>query len=221
MKIAILTYNVPHRKTFDLVCRLLASGHKDITLFALPFEDRSFKPLFEHRPPVVINISPDRMRHNFGIKLTVCEIVYLEDHFKEGRYDKILIGGCGLLPEELIQFRIINSHPGYLPDVRGLDALKWAILKGLPIGVTTHIISSDPDAGEILARKIIPVLSTDTFHSIAYRQYELEVAMLIEAITIDSTNNFYQDYNFPTYPVHKRMSKDDELAMMIKLKQQI
>lgn len=38
------------------------------------------------------------------------------------------------------KYRIINAHPGYIPVVRGLDSLKWAIVEGLPIGVTTHLL---------------------------------------------------------------------------------
>ena len=40
----------------------------------------------------------------------------------------MLIGGAGILPKKLVNsMKIINSHPAYLPYVRGLDSLKWAI----------------------------------------------------------------------------------------------
>ena len=65
----------------------------------------------------------------------------------------ILIGGAGILPKEIIDnVNIINSHPAYLPSVRGLDALKWAIYNDMPIGVTSHIISEEADSGFLIRR---------------------------------------------------------------------
>ena len=63
--------------------------------------------------------------------------------------------------------KIINSHPAYLPYTRGLDSLKWAIFNGNPIGVTTHIISDEADTGWLISKRMLPLYSWDTFHSVA------------------------------------------------------
>lgn len=53
----------------------------------------------------------------------------------------VLIVGAGILPKDFINTHIvINAHPGYIPNYRGLDAFKWAIVEKQPIGVTTHLL---------------------------------------------------------------------------------
>ena len=77
---------------------------------------------------------------------------------------------CGSADEEFIsRYRIINSHPGYIPLARGLDSFKWALYYHLPIGVTTHFLGEYVDAGEVIERREIPINDTDTFHSLALR----------------------------------------------------
>ena len=66
--------------------------------------------------------------------------------------------------------------------MRGLDSLKWAIFEGKPIGVTTHIVSEETDTGWLIKKELLPLYSWDTFHSVAYRQYEMEINMLADSI---------------------------------------
>lgn len=59
-----------------------------------------------------------------------------------------------------------------------LDALKWAIYEGETIGVTTHIIGREIDAGEIIKTKIVCVYENNTFHRVCARFYENEIKVL-------------------------------------------
>jgi len=121
-----------------------------------------------------------------------------------------------LLPKELaINHKIINSHPGYLPNVKGLDALKWAIYQGQPIGVTTHYISDKADEGILIERKIIPVFFEDSFHSLAYRVYETEIEMLVNSIKLIDNNQFENEsLDDNRYVANKRMPHNLEIIMM-------
>lgn len=91
--------------------------------------------------------------------------------------------------------------------MRGLDSFKWAVYEGLPLGVTTHIIGNEVDAGEIIERKLVPVSATDTFHTVALRSYELEIRMLVDAIERLDDN---REYLTADSPVRKRMPHDIE-----------
>lgn len=82
-----------------------------------------------------------------------------------------------------------------------MDALKWAIYDGQPIGVTTHLLGEDIDSGWILERKMVPIYYNDTFHAVAQRQYELEISMLARALELEPAE--YTDGQ--NYTVHKRM----------------
>jgi len=205
--IGVITYNVPHKKTQDVLFRLQALGYDDVVCVAFPFIQREkFTPLVQHRITGPIDVHPSTLCMRLGYGYT--EDVDLK------RYDKVLIGGANILPKEVIgDSEIINSHPGYLPFVRGLDSLKWAILKGMPIGVTTHVINENIDGGLIIERRFVDVGYFDTIHSLGQKTYALEVEMLVDAI--DNPNRTVPE--FGNYPPNKRMPHRLEVEMLDKL----
>jgi len=181
--IAVLTYNQKHRKTYDTLCLLKARGYQKIKVYAqaMTYTKKCF-PLITHRPDQVISIPKlEELCSNL-------EYEYIEGNFNKNATDTnmlYLLCGAGLLAEEFVNsHRIINSHPGYIPLARGLDAYKWSIYYDLPIGVTTHFLGNYIDAGEIIERRKIKVKEYDTFHSVAQRIYENEIDMLVNAIEL-------------------------------------
>lgn len=189
-KIAVLTYNKTHRKTYDTICLLKANGYENVTVYAQPmtYEKKKY-PLIIHRPEMLMNVpNPQDMCNNLGFK-------YVETDFEniDISDDTIfLLCGAGILSEKFIsRYKIINSHPGYIPYARGLDSYKWSVYKNLPIGVTTHFLGKYIDAGEIIERKEIKISKWDTFHSVAQKIYENEIDMLVNAIElIDEPHQF-------------------------------
>lgn len=184
-KIAVITYERAHRKTQDLVFRLISLGYSNIHLFALPFVERKkkFSPVFSHRPASAIDVEPKIWANHLNLGYTPVTIENINSKPDFSSADKILIAGAGLLPAHLVRDHdLINSHPAFLPKVRGLDALKWAIVQKLPIAVTTHIVDEHADAGYLIAQKQVPIYAQDTFYHVAVRQYELEIAMLADTV---------------------------------------
>lgn len=204
--IGVITYNVPHKKTQDVLFRLRAFGHKNVECVATQFIQRKkFVPLVSHRYAKPLNVEPAEFCRNLGYSYT--------ENINLSLYDKIIIGGCGILsPETIRGYEIINSHPGYLPFVRGLDSLKWAIYEGYPIGVTTHVIDEDIDAGYMIDQRFIQVEFFDSLQNIGMRIYEMELDMLIEAL--DNPNRVKMDAR--RYPPHRRMPHRLEMEMLAK-----
>jgi hypothetical protein len=168
-KIGILTYiGIAHRKTYDLVCQLIVKGYQPILIPVpmTPYKQRH--PLVQHRPTGGFFISD--LTKGFNL-----DVITWEDRNK---CDEIIVGGCSLIPE----LDALNAHPGYLPLVRGLDSLKWAIYDEMPIGVTIHRTTDSADDGPIYARTLVPVYFEDTFHSLAYRVYQTEINMLVDSL---------------------------------------
>lgn len=212
MVIGVLTYDIPHRKTYDTLMMLKAFGYSEVKVVGTPLHYIKKKfPLIEHRPGPIIDVSPSKLCERLGYKYFLEQ--NLEDLFSKG--DKLLIAGSGIInDEDIINFQIINSHPGYLPLARGLDAYKWSVYKGLPIGVTTHRLGLEIDGGLLIDRKEIFIKEVDTFHSIATKIYETEIKMLIEAIEkIDSANEYL---NVKNTILHKRMPEELEKELFIK-----
>ncbi|WP_196805269.1 formyltransferase family protein [Butyrivibrio sp. NC3005] len=165
-------------------------------------------PLVSHRPAMTYNILEiTDVCKNLGYKYEEtdinCAIVEI---------DRIcLIAGANIIPNDFVrEHTIINSHPGYIPNCRGLDSFKWAIVEDQPIGATTHIVGEYVDAGLVIERRKIPILKYDTFHSVAQRVYENEISMLVDAI-----ERYKQQECINILPgdsiVHKRMPKEIEV----------
>lgn len=185
MKIAIITYQVAHQKTQDLISGLLLNGFTDLILYALPFVERKQRPVkYQHRFSKPYELSPKELCINLKLGYKEGSVEELDTYFRRNKFDAILIAGAGLLPENFAKnHKVINAHPGFLPKVKGLDALKWAILNEVAeLGVTTHFISEKADEGILIDRKIIPLFKEDSFHSFALRQYQTEIHMLVAAV---------------------------------------
>jgi len=210
--IGVITYDHPHRKTYDTLCLLKARGYNDVCVILIPWTERKgFVPLYKHRPENTF-LDPELVVRSFQY------FVYDIDNMPI--CDMYLIAGAGILGEPYsTNGKTINAHPGYLPNVRGLDALKWAIYEGQPIGVSTHIIDEKPDAGKILDRDYVPIYSNDTFHALAQRQYEMEIKMLVDAV--ERFKNKYFVYepcedDLERYHSHMRMPKNKEIHLLSK-----
>ncbi len=214
--ISIITYDTPHRKTQDLIQRLLMLGYTDLDLIATPWEARkNHVPIYKHRPSKATDVMPELMAERLGIKFRKMPMEDVASYFDVSKPEHILIAGAGILPEELAKnYDIINSHPGYLPNVKGLDALKWAILEGHPVGVTTHFVSEKADEGRLIEQKEIPLYYEDSFYSFAYRQYEMEMDMMAESIAIVNDKTEFQSLADDQYVAHRRMSHHLEIKMM-------
>lgn len=220
--IGIITYDAPHRKTQDVLSRLKLEGYSDLELIVLPWVAReNFKPIFVHRPSARVELSIAELSDRLALKYMQVSEAGLNQHLSERNYRHVIIAGAGILPAEAArEHKIINAHPGYLPVMKGLDALKWAIYQNAPIGVTSHYISDKADEGELIERREIPVYKEDTFHSLAYRVYETEIEMLTHAIKmLDEGKASLSSLADDQYIANRRMPNKLEFEMIQKFEQ--
>ena len=209
--VAVLTYNQKHRKTYDTLCLLKAKGYQNVKVYAQPMTYVKKRiPLIDHRPVQIMSIpKPGELCSNFGYE-------YIEGDFNSTATDNsaiYLLCGAGLLEQGFVKsHRIINSHPGYIPLARGLDAYKWSIYYDFPIGVTTHFLGDYIDAGEMIEQREIKVGQYETFHGVAQRVYENEIDMLVGAVELADTQH---EFVLPkSDEVFKRMPYDLEKTLL-------
>lgn len=212
----VLTYNKPHRKTQDTLYRIKALGIQDVSVLVLPWHERkNHKPIISHRPNNPINVDLSTFCKRLEIPCVKMSVENLADYLRKKDPSIALIAGAGVLPEDVVKAcPIVNSHPGFLPNVRGLDALKWAIYEDQPIGITTHFITNQTDAGSLIDQSLVPIYLWDSFHSLAYRQYEMEIAMLVDAIHLVAEKKSFPLLRSDIYPVHRRMPRSKELEIL-------
>ncbi len=110
----------------------------------------------------------------------------------EGDYDLIalmgymkrigpkLIDTFGWLPEyrSIFQARMVNTHPGLLPDTKGFygaEIQKYVLEHRLPYsGQTLHVVSRDYDDGPVIAEHKVEVNPDDTPESLFSRVQSTE-----------------------------------------------
>ena len=107
-----------------------------------------------------------------------------------------------IIPASFLSERIIiNTHPGLLPENRGVDAFKRSIVNGWPVGVSLHVIDEVIDRGILLHRVKVPILPEDSLQDVAARTYEVEVDLLA---------NF--DYHLPQLSANRKVSDEYPLS---------
>jgi len=177
MKIGIITYDVPHLKTQELITGLKEKGYNDITLIINKFKvykKPKFQILYPHRPFQIKGPDAIELSKKFDLKIySISEIMKLKS------IDFFLIGGSRLIDHKfIIPNKIINCHSGLIPLIRGLDSLKWTIFKNELLGTTLHFIDDNVDFGSIISHKITPVLKTDDYECLVERHYRYELFFL-------------------------------------------
>lgn len=93
----------------------------------------------------------------------------------------VLAGFMRILSPRLVdQYagRMLNIHPALLPKYRGLHTHERAIENGDTLhGVTVHFVTSDLDAGPIIAYSTVPVKPHDTAETlgdrVTYKEHKL------------------------------------------------
>jgi len=215
--IGIITYDYPHLKTEQVLLNLLTKYKPEqFELFALPFVPRKERSIqIIHRPDMSKSVLPELIARAHGITYTPVA----HDYDIPGGLDLYLVSGAGILSAEFVKNKkTINTHPGIIPAVRGLDAFKWAVYEMKPLGVSLHYIDETVDAGEIISVIPTDVFKTDTFETLCRRHYENEVQM---------TSNFeyYLQHPVNIFPdiescaPHRRMSLATEIEMIARFEE--
>ena len=187
MTIGLITYDRYHAKSAVLAARLIAAG-RDVVRVEVPFRPRAPRqPLIHHRPPQFIDGQGDTSYA--ALPQVAADEVLAGDGPQCEFY---VVGGAGLLPAELVERHVVvNAHPGWLPDVRGLDAFKWALIEDQPLGVTVHIIDGRVDCGRLVAQASTAVQADDDLDSLAHRHYQHELDLLAATmLTFDPRGDY-------------------------------
>jgi methionyl-tRNA formyltransferase len=187
-KIGVFAYNFKHWKTQATIQNLIMAGMKpDVILAADPVDLSFYKSKIRVVPKDLFLWHPKDLAEKYDIPYYVVKHNSEETRQIVTDYDLDIgvIAGARILKPiafECFKVGIINMHPGILPDNRGLDNLKWAIIKDMPQGVTAHLIDSKIDKGLLLERETIRIYSDDTLIDLMIRIQNLEQNLMISSI---------------------------------------
>jgi formyltetrahydrofolate-dependent phosphoribosylglycinamide formyltransferase len=96
----------------------------------------------------------------------------------------VLAGFMRVLAARTVRrFRIVNTHPAYLPAFPGAHAVRDAIAAGVATtGVTVHWVDEGVDTGPVIAQQIVPVLPDDDEDTLRARIQDVEKPLYVNAI---------------------------------------
>lgn len=211
MRIGVFAYNWPHKKTQDVLVRLWLADADVACVVAmdpveldLPESTKRVKP--RHVGLVHPRVVADRMGaayHEVQHDTEECAEI-LRDHGVELG----VIAGARILEDPVLDVPaegILNLHPGLIPEVRGLDALKWAVHEDRPLGVTAHLIDERVDAGRVVLRREIELRRDDGWVDLSLRLYETELDVLPEAVEL------VEEKGAEAFPVVGESEKHDKM----------
>ena len=189
MRIGVFAYNFPHWKTQAGIQNLCIAGYKPEVIFAAdPVELKFYKSQVRLTPKGLFLWHPKKLANFYGIDYHV--VKHNSQETASIAHDQkldigVILGARILKPIAFDGFSVgvINMHPGILPENRGLDNLKWAILNGQQQGVTTHIIDREIDRGQKILQETIDVYEDDTLLDVHLRLQALEQKLMIDSIS--------------------------------------
>jgi len=90
--------------------------------------------------------------------------------------------------------RLLNVHPSLLPAFPGLATHRQALAAGVRVhGATVHFVSSDVDAGPIIAQGAVAVRPDDDEESLAQRVLAVEHQLLPRCVALVARGDVWLD----------------------------
>tara|TARA_Y100001973_G_C5199338_1_gene336504 strand:+ start:1983 stop:2684 length:702 start_codon:yes stop_codon:yes gene_type:complete len=209
MRIGVFAYNFNHWKTQLGLQNLVLSGYNPKVVFAADkIKLNVYRSNIRTSPRGIFLHHPRQIAKCFGIEYFVTKHNSQETSSLIKQYDLdvgVVLGARILKPLVISPFKkgVINMHPGILPENRGLNTIKWAILNDLPQGVTTHLIDEKIDRGLLIDKKNIEIHKDDNLADIKIKLMNLEQSMMLESLkaieqdTINFTKIGKGNYNKP------------------------
>ena len=128
----------------------------------------------------------------------------LEDFLDTLSPDLIVLAGfmriLGLKITSKYSSKMINLHPSLLPAYPGLDTHEKVLSNKDPYhGISIHYVSSELDAGPLIAQGIIKVGIDEKLDNLIKRIHKIEHLLLPEIINEICNENIYLDNNKVKY----------------------
>ncbi len=108
-----------------------------------------------------------------------------------GDLDLIILGDTRIIKNNILslpKIGIINSHPGYLPDVRGNNPYIWAIINNLPQGCSVHFIDENVDTGDVILRERIDLNECKSYIALLEKINNICSRLIVEAVLLIRDN---------------------------------
>ena len=188
LRIGVFAYNFPHQKTQEGLLGLFVNAIPVECILAQDWRALKVRRSAKRIAPRGLKFSEPRMvAESLGIPFHVVDHdgVTCVDLIRECNLDLGVVLGARILPKTVIDafsVGILNIHPGALPENRGLDAIKWAVIKGERQVVTAHLIDESIDRGRLVLAEEVEVYTDDSLLDLHVRVMNRQFVILERAI---------------------------------------
>ena len=186
----VFSYDFPHFKTQEILYRLLTEGYKIRYVIASPWKKLNIPhSILRDRPYYTGLIHPQKICQRFNIPYKCFDHNSNEaiKYIKNLPVDYGIIASARILSKNIISLfdkGIINIHPGILPEIRGLETLKWSILLNQPIGNTVHLLGNKIDGGRLINKEVLKLNPDDSMIDISLRLFMIQPEILIKSLKV-------------------------------------
>lgn len=200
MKIGVFAYNFKHWKTQAGIQNLCVAGYKpEVVMAADPVKLDFYQSKIRVSPKNLFLWHPKDLCefHSIDYRVVKHNSSETAQIVQQKNLDIGIILGARILKPiafEKFSIGVVNMHPGILPENRGLDNLKWAILDNKPQGVTSHLIDAKIDKGKKILQEKISIYEDDTLLDIHLRLQNLEQRLMLESIEVLKNANHKLEY---------------------------
>ena len=140
----------------------------------------------------------------------------VENKLKNMNIDKIILCHAPVVRSNILNCAItVNAHPGYLPEMRGVDNIRWSLYFMMNPMCTLHEVDSGIDTGGILKRKSVPLHIDDNISDIQKRASIICLEMLSEYIDGEQYERIKQGKGVQHYLMPKCLGKQLERNLSI------
>lgn len=114
---------------------------------------------------------------------------------------------------DLPKYKCVNIHASLLPKYRGAAPINWAIINGeKETGITTIIMSSKMDAGEVIVRKSLTIDPEETAGELGDRLSKLGAETLLDSLRLIETGEAeYTQQDEELVSLAPKIKKEDGL----------
>jgi methionyl-tRNA formyltransferase len=167
-----------HPRGLLMLHQLLSAGFRPSLVIdedselAVQGRQSQLKALQEHAKEALALLQAEQYCLQHGLRYASVED-HNNDHCRqllaELSPDWIILGDTRILRPSifgLARRHTINTHPGYLPVVRGNHPYIWAIVDGLPQGASVHIVNQGVDTGPLLDSKVYKLVPGTSFSTL-------------------------------------------------------
>jgi folate-dependent phosphoribosylglycinamide formyltransferase PurN len=136
---------------------------------------------------------------------------------QERGLDYVLNGSTNWLLKDptlsLPQVKFINAHPGWLPKHKGLDSIRWSILEGDPVGITTHYIDHGIDTGDILKFYEVDLSDATSLNHVWRKVMQKKVESFTDTLLGLEKGSIQTTKQEGNYPAHRPMTYEEHLEV--------